>query len=70
MADLVTIAEVESQSSYSHVHIVLLVRTGKVKGRKSGNTWLIDPDSLKEYEKQMEELGPSKHKPTPKGEER
>ncbi len=66
MAELVTIAEVKS--SYSHVHIVALLRKGKVKGRKSGSTWLVDPESLKEYEAKMEELGPSKH--APKGEKR
>jgi hypothetical protein len=68
MTELVTIAEATSQSSYSHVHIVWLVRTQKVKGRKSGNVWLVDLDSLKEYEAKMEALGPSKH--TPKGEAR
>jgi hypothetical protein len=63
MAELITVTEAAPQSSYSHVHIVHLVRTQKIRGRKSGTVWLVDLDSLKEYEKKMEELGPAKHNP-------
>lgn len=63
MAEYVTVAEAITQSSYSHVHIVYLVRNQKIKGRKSGNVWLVDLESLKDYESKMAELGSSKHNP-------
>jgi hypothetical protein len=62
--NLVTIAEAKVYSSYSHEHLTWLVRTGKVKGRKSGNIWLIDLDDLKVYETRMAELGTKKFDPT------
>jgi hypothetical protein len=62
--NLVTIAEATAHSEYSHVHIKHLVRSGKVAGRKSGSTWLVDLDSLKVYEALMRELGPQKYDPT------
>ena len=46
----ITIAEAATQSSYSHDHIKLLARTGRVEGRKSGTMWLVNPESLKAYE--------------------
>ncbi len=68
MANYVTIAEAASESSYSHVHLSWLLRKGKIAGRKSATLWLVDLDSLKEYEAKMNELGTLKH--TPKAEER
>jgi hypothetical protein len=62
--NLVTIGEATAHSSYTHEHIAFLLRTGRVKGRKSGNLWLVDLDDLKEYEARMSELGPQKHDPT------
>ena len=64
MTELITIGEATSHSSYSHVHIIYLVKKGKVKGRKSGSIWMIDLDSLKEYEQRMTELGNQKHTPS------
>ena len=61
----VTIAEAASQSIYTHEHIAHLVRTAKINGRKSGNMWLVDMDSLRQYESKMEALGPHKHNPVP-----
>jgi hypothetical protein len=68
MANYVTVAEAASLSTYSHVHLSWLLRKGKIVGRKSGTLWLVDLDSLKEYEAKMNELGTQKH--TPKGETR
>lgn len=62
--NLVTIGEALNYSSYTHEHLTWLVRTGKVKGRKSGNIWLIDLDDLQTYEARMTELGPKKYDPT------
>lgn len=63
MESLVTIREAVPQSTLSYQQISNLARKGKIKGRKSGSIWLIDLESLKEYEKLMEELGPKKHNP-------
>lgn len=62
----IAISEAAEQSIYSHDHIKLLVRTGKVEGRKSGGIWLVNLESLKAYEKKMTELGPQKFDPTRK----
>jgi hypothetical protein len=68
MANYVTVAEAVSASSYSHVHISWLLRQGKILGRKSGTLWLVDLDSLLEYEAKMQQLGTQKH--APKSEDR
>jgi hypothetical protein len=59
----ITIREATDLSSYSHAHITWLVRTGKVKGKKSGAIWLVDPEDLAAYERRMEDLGAHKHDP-------
>ena len=64
MAEWVTIGEAKTHSEYSHDHIKWLVRNGKVEGRKSGSLWLVNLESLKEYEARMKELGPQKFDPT------
>jgi hypothetical protein len=64
MTDLVAIAEAAQNSEYSHEHIKYLVRSGRIKGRKSGTLWLVDLESLKAYEARMKELGPQKFDPT------
>ena len=69
MPDLVLIAEAAEQSSYTAHHISLLLRQGRVKGRKVGGTWLVDLDDLRRYEREMNELGTRKFDPT-KGEDR
>ena len=63
MTNLVTIGEALQYTSYTHEHIALLLREGKLKGRKSGNLWLVDLDDLKEYEQRMQDLGTKKHTP-------
>jgi hypothetical protein len=64
MPTFITIGEATTQSSYSHAHISWLVRTGKIKGKKSGAIWLVDTEDLQAYERRMEELGVHKHDPT------
>ena len=63
MADLVLIAEAVGQTSYTREHIALLVRQGKVNGRKVRGIWLVELESLKEYEARMNELGSQKFNP-------
>ena len=45
-------------------HISLLLRAGKVAGRKEGRIWLVDIDDLKRYETEMNEAGSKKFDPT------
>lgn len=63
MPNLVSISEAATQSIFSHQHIAHLLRAGKINGRKSGNVWLVDLDSLKSYEERMQALGLQKHTP-------
>lgn len=63
MINWVSIAEAATQSSFSYAHISYLVRNQKIHGRKSGNVWLVDLESLEKYEEEMQELGSKKHSP-------
>jgi hypothetical protein len=63
MATFVSIREASERSNTSYQHIGNLVRAQKINGRKSGNMWIVDLESLQEYEAKMRELGPQKHKP-------
>jgi len=64
MTTMVSIAEAVKLTSYSHEHINWLLRNGKVGGRKAGTFWIVDLESLKEYEERMKELGNQKHSPS------
>jgi hypothetical protein len=64
MSTWISVGEAVAQSIYSHEHIYHLARTGKIKSRKSGSIWLVELESLKEYEFRMKELGPQKFDPT------
>ena len=63
MTNWVTVNEAAANPIYSHIHITTLLRKKKISGRKSGVMWLVDLDSLKDYEKKMQALGPHKHNP-------
>lgn len=63
MANYVTLAEAAESSIYSHVHLSYLLRKKLIEGRKSGNIWLVDLDSLREYEAATQALGKKKHTP-------
>jgi hypothetical protein len=64
MANLVLIAKALEVSKYTDRHIRMLLKQNKVKGEKQGGVWLVDLDSLKEYESQMEKQGSQKFDPT------
>lgn len=64
MAELLLVTEAAENSGYSGPHIRLLVRTGKIKGKKQGGIWLVDRDDLKRYEEEMKEAGTKKFDPT------
>lgn len=63
MITWVTITEAMTHSAFTHEHIAFLARMEKINARKSGNAWLIDLDSLKAYEQEMNELGTSRFTP-------
>ncbi len=48
-------------------HIRLLVRTGKVQGRKAGGIWLVNEESFNEYISQEHKPGrkPEKKEDSP-----
>jgi hypothetical protein len=64
MANLVLISKACEESMYSDRHIRQLLKQKKIIGEKQGGVWLIDLDSLKEYEARMKEEGPKKFDPT------
>ena len=64
MPNYLLIAEAAEESSYTPQHISLLLRQGRVQGRKVGRIWLVDLDDLQRYEQEMNELGTSKFDPT------
>ena len=64
MPNLVLIVEAVEHSSYTARHISLLLRQGRIKGRKAGRIWLVDLDDLKRYEQGMNEIGTKRFDPT------
>ncbi len=64
MPNLVLIAQAVGESAYTPQHISLLLREGRVQGKKVGRIWLVDLDDLKRYEQEMNELGTKRHDPT------
>jgi hypothetical protein len=64
MGELVLVTVAAQKTGYSTPHITLLLRQGKIKGEKVGGIWLVDLDSLRDYEALMNELGTKKFDPT------
>jgi len=64
VANLVLIDQAVKESSYDRNHIAYLARKSFIKGEKHGGVWLIDLDSLKEYEAQMQMEGAKKYDPS------
>ena len=63
MAQLVLIKEAVEHTDYSADHIRKLLGQGLIQGKKIGWIWLVDLDSLQEYEQVMKEAGTAKHRP-------
>jgi hypothetical protein len=63
VSTFISIREAAEKSNTSYQHIGNLLRAQKINGRKSGNMWIVDLESLQEYEAKMRELGSKKHKP-------
>lgn len=66
MPNFVLVADAANESSYTAIHIVWLLRNGKIKGRKVGGVWTVDLDDLRDYEQRMNKLGTKKHTPNSK----
>lgn len=64
MVNYVLIHKALEESEYTARHISLLLREGKIAGKKEGRIWLVDLDDLKRYEQEMQEAGMKKFDPT------
>jgi hypothetical protein len=64
VANLVLIDQAAKESEYNADHIRYLVRKAFIKGEKHGGIWLVDLESLKEYESRMKSVGTKKFDPT------
>jgi hypothetical protein len=62
--NLVLIEQAAKESAYDRNYIRYLARKGFIQGEKHGGTWLVDLDSLKDYEAQMKAVGSKKFDPT------
>lgn len=63
MAELIPIEEAAKHSKYTAIHIRYLIRKGIIAGKKISVIWVVDPDSLLDYEKRMDAMGKSKFRP-------
>jgi excisionase family DNA binding protein len=59
----VTIKEAAELAGYATTHIYHLVKTGSIKGKRSGRNWLLDRADVLAYAEKMERLGPAKYDP-------
>jgi hypothetical protein len=63
MANLVLITEALEHTEYTPDHLRYLLGKKLIEGKKVGWIWLVDLDSLKEYERKMKEAGTAKFRP-------
>ena len=49
MPDFLTTQDAHEQTGYTIQHLIRLLKEGKVRGKRFGRLWAIDPDSLNEY---------------------
>ena len=59
--DLISLAEAAELSGMSQSHIRLLVRTGKILGKKIGRNWVTTEESLRNYLATDRRPGPKSH---------
>ena len=57
LKNLITVQEATARYGLSGVYIRLLAREGRIRGRKMGTTWVIDPSSLEQYMKSARKRG-------------
>jgi hypothetical protein len=63
MENFLPVEDAAKQSTYSAGHIRYLIRHNLVQGKKISVLWLVDVDSLKEYESKMTAAGTAKFRP-------
>ena len=63
MDTFVLIKEAQQQSDYTADHIRYLLGKKLIAGRKIGGVWLVDLESLRDYEAKMDEAGTAKYRP-------
>ena len=49
LEDLITVSEAAKRSGINGSFIRRLLANGRLRGRKIGNSWAIEPTSLEEY---------------------
>jgi len=59
--EYVSVKEATERFQYSGAHIRQLLLTGRIRGRKFANVWMVDAESLQKYKARMEQLGKRKH---------
>jgi len=58
-----TTDEVAEELGYHIEGVRMMLRAGRLKARKYGRMWLVDPDSVREFKAWIEARGLSKHDP-------
>ena len=61
--EYVSVEEAAEITGYDPEYIRRLLRQKKINAEKKGTMWWIDVESLKEYKKQMDNLGTDKYFP-------
>ena len=56
----ITVSEAAERYGISESHLRYLLRKKKIRGRKSGGTWILAASSVAQHKKRMEELGKRK----------
>ena len=59
----ITAAKAAELTGYSVQYVYRIVRDGKITAKRWAREWMIDRTSLLKYQKDMEQLGSTKHDP-------
>ncbi len=57
----VSVKDASTTSGYSESHIRSLLAQGKLRGEKFAGVWIVDRQSVRAHQCQMEQLGKKKH---------
>lgn len=63
MTQFITTREGEELTGFTKEHIARLVRAGKVVGKRFGQAWQVDKESLLEYTKQAQRNNDGRYGP-------
>jgi len=59
--DLISVKQATETYGYSGSHIRTLLGKGILEGEKIAGVWLVDPQSVEDYQARMDQLGNKKH---------